>query len=355
MKQAALATWRPALALFPLMALGLCAPAACAQTAPYRWQNVKIGGGGFVTGIVAHPKQPGLRYARTDVGGAYRWDDNGKTWVPLNDAFDVRQWTWTGVESIGLDPTDPNRLYLAVGTYTNNWGGPGAMLRSSDQGKHFQRVDLPFKNGANEDGRWMGERIAVDPDHPNRVFFGTRTSGLWQSVDGGAAWKPVAGFPAVSDPQRIGVVWVTFAPKRAQSARSIFASVHGKDGGLYQSRDAGATWEKVPGQPEGMTSGQGRWGADGLLYLTYSNAPGPNGATDGAVWKYQPSGDKWTDITPHKSLPNLPACAYAGLAVSARQPGTLLVATLDRWSIGDDLFRSTDGGATWKPIASTLR
>ncbi len=45
------------------------------QSANYTWKNVTISGGGFVPGIIFHPTEPGVRYCRTDMGGAYRWDE----------------------------------------------------------------------------------------------------------------------------------------------------------------------------------------------------------------------------------------------------------------------------------------
>ena len=48
---------------------GLCAAGAVAA-ADYKWSNVSMGGGGFVSSIVASPLEQNLFYARTDVGGA---------------------------------------------------------------------------------------------------------------------------------------------------------------------------------------------------------------------------------------------------------------------------------------------
>lgn len=159
---------------------------------PYTFQNVVIGGGGgFITGIVFSTKQPGLVYARTDIGGAYRFDTNSGRWIPLLDWIGSTDWNLSGVESIAIDPQNPHRVYLAVGTYTNEWTTEnGAILRSDDYGHTFQRFNLPFKVGSNMPGRGMGERLAIDPNNTRVLYLGTRSgNGLWRSTDAGQTWS----------------------------------------------------------------------------------------------------------------------------------------------------------------------
>ena len=179
--------------------MALWAPALMAQTRgdaspsaqAYVWRNVAMGGGGFVDGIVFHPTAKNLSYARTDVGGAYRWDDEGQKWIPLTDWLSPAEGNFTGIESIALDPSDPNRLYLAAGTYPN---GPAAVLRSDDQGKTFQYAATPFRMGGNTEGRSNGERLAVDPNDGAILFFGSRRDGLWKSNDHGMTWTRIDTF-----------------------------------------------------------------------------------------------------------------------------------------------------------------
>lgn len=321
---------------------------------PYIWRNVEIVGGGFVSGIVFSPKQPDLIYARTDIGGAYRWNTTTKRWIPLNDANRRSDWNLYGIESIGVDPTDANRVYLAAGTYTNSWAGNGAILRSSDQGRTWQRTDLPYKLGGNEDGRSIGERLAVDPNRNSLLYFGSRHNGLWKSLDYGATWKQVTDFPVTDRTNGIGIGLVLFDKSSGASGRptpTLYISVSAPGVNLYRSTDSGATWEAVPGQPEGLLPHHGVLDAQGTLYLTYGDGPGPNGMTDGAVWKFDTKTNAWTNITPVKpGSEGAGKFGYAGLALDAQHPGTVMVTTMDKWSTGDELYRSVDGGAHWKSL-----
>ena len=158
------------------------------DNARYSWRNAEMVGGGFVPGIVFNQAEPGLVYARTDIGGAYRLDKVSGRWVPLLDWVGWDQWGWTGVASLATDAVDPDRLYLAVGTYTNDWDpNNGAILRSRDRGRSFKVSPLPFKVGGNMPGRGMGERLAIDPNRNSILYLGAPSGhGLWRSGDSGA-------------------------------------------------------------------------------------------------------------------------------------------------------------------------
>jgi hypothetical protein len=327
--------------------------------APYSWRNAQIVGGGFVDGIVFSRAQPGLAYARTDIGGAYRWDSAARRWLPLMDFTGFNDWNDLGVESVAADPRNPGKVWVAAGEYTQSFAGNGEILSSGDQGRTWRTTPLPIQLGSNQDGRDMGERLAVDPSDDKVLYLGSPANGLWRSTDGGASWSQVTSFPVTSTPDDIGVSFVTFGPagRPGTPTRVIFAGV-GTDSGpsLYESTDAGATWQPVAGEPAGLMPQHGALASDGTLYLDYSDQPGPNGMTNGSVWKYRLKDGTWTNITPEVPGANgNPSFGYGGLAVDPEHPGTVMVATNDRWSPIDDIFRSTDGGAHWASVSATAQ
>ncbi|MFD3328829.1 RICIN domain-containing protein [Streptomyces sp. NPDC058701] len=311
---------------------------------PYAWRNAQVVGGGYVTGLVFNPREKGLLYARTDMGGAYRWDTGAEQWIPLTDWIGEKDWNLLGIDALATDPVDPGRLYLATGTYTNDWAGNGAILRSTDRGRTFQRTDLPFKLGGNEDGRGAGERLAVNPADNGTLLLGTRKNGLWRSTDHGATWSQVPSFPVKDGAgSGAGISFVTYGPA---GSKTVYVGVADRTTSLYRSTDGGSTWQAVPGQPTGQMPQHGVLSGDGSLYLTYTNALGPNGVTGGSVWKHTPTGGTWKNVSPSQGT-----YGFSGLAVDPRKPSTVMVTTLDRWWPEDEIYRTTDGGTTWKALA----
>jgi xyloglucan-specific exo-beta-1,4-glucanase len=365
MRRGLLAALAAALATSAALA-GVTAAGAHGSHERYAWhQAVTGGGGGYVPGIVFNQEEPGLVYARTDIGGAYRWDARSGSWVQLLSWVGPDDWNLSGVESIATDPVQPNRLLLAVGTYTNVFTSQnGAILRSTDRGRTFERTDLPFKNGGNMPGRSMGERLAIDPNQDSVVYFGTRSgNGLWRSTDFGATWSQVTSFTAQGDyvelPGNIyagdpdGVVWEAFDPssgRRNHASQTIYVGVASKAESIYRSTDGGATWAAVPGQPTGFLPHHGVW-SNGSLYISYSNGAGPFDGSSGDVWKLNGSTGAWTRISPVPSTDTAnDYFGYGGLTVDAQHPDTIMVAALNSWFPDTIFFRTTDGGATWTRV-----
>ncbi|WP_328878891.1 WD40/YVTN/BNR-like repeat-containing protein [Streptomyces sp. NBC_00299] len=335
-------------------------PDAAAAGQAYRWRNAVMGGTGFVTGVLFHPSVRGLAYARTDIGGAYRWDDRAARWTPLTDHLGWDDWNLLGVEAIAVDPAHPDRVYLALGTYAQSWAGNGAVLRSADRGATWQRADLTVKLGANEDGRGTGERLLVDPRDSDTLWLGTRHDGLLKSTDRGATWAAVTGFPGTPSATGQGVTLLVAA------GRTLYAGWGDGDGtaatkNLYRTAD-GTQWEAVPGQPTGTAAKVPIRAAYDRhtheLYVTYANAPGPNGQSDGSAHKLCTLNGKWTDVTPVQpggttGDGSADTFGYGGVAVDARRPGTVVVSTNNRWADIDTVYRTTDGGRTWTSLKDT--
>lgn len=340
-------------------------PVSSVEQDEYEWNNVQIAGGGFVPGIVFNETEPDLVYARTDIGGAYRWDPDTELWDPMLDWIGWDDWGWTGIVSLASDPVDPDRVYAAAGTYTNDWDpNNGAILRSDDRGETWEATELPFKLGGNMPGRGLGERLAVDPNDNSTVYFGVRGGhGLWRSTDYGETWDEVEDFPNpgdyVEDPDDewgmhddiTGVTWVEFDQRTGSDGSvtdDVYVGVADLDDPVYRSQDGGESWEPLEGAPTGYLPAHAELDHEGgQLYLASTDTPGPYDGEDGEVWRFDTDTEEWTDISPTVSDDEDGEFGYGGLTIDRQDPDTLMVTSQMSWWPDVQIFRSTDRGETW--------
>jgi photosystem II stability/assembly factor-like uncharacterized protein len=372
-RHARTASWRTFGAALALLALAGTACAAdgaatAAAEAPrqglrYTWDSVAIGGGGFVTAVIPSRAAAGVAYARTDVGGAYRWDPQAARWIPLLDWVAEDQTGYLGIDALALDPRDANTVYLLAGIKYLN-GGRTAVLRSHDAGKTFDIVDVSrqLTTHGNGIGRQNGERLAVDPADGKRLYLGSRRDGLFASLDAGRSWQRVAGLPVTATPNDVGINLVLPDPASVEGgrARRVFAGVSRFDSvgpNLYRSDDGGTTFRGVTGGPSGLMPQRAALDGAGNLLVTYADGAGPHPdregrepMTRGAVWKYRIADGAWTDITPHGWR-----TPFAGISVDPADPRHLVVSTINTFLVqgdakGDRIFTTRDGGKTWQDV-----
>jgi xyloglucan-specific exo-beta-1,4-glucanase len=157
------------------------------------WRSVSIGGGGFITGLILHPKEKDVVYARVDVAGLFRWDEAAAAWKPLNDWMDETQKNDYGIESVAVDPQDANVVYMATGQYPFP---AGKIYRSADRGDTWRLISPPGWNvemGGGGEKRWAGERLVVSPTNRANTACGApktavRTGSRPRSVRPRTTW-----------------------------------------------------------------------------------------------------------------------------------------------------------------------
>ncbi|MGA2797151.1 MAG: LEPR-XLL domain-containing protein, partial [Thermoguttaceae bacterium] len=331
----------------------------------YDWNSVTIKANGYIDGIVYSPAAPNTVYIHTDMGGAYRWDQSLSKWMPMNDWLQINDSAQNnGAESLAVDPTDANRVYMVSGTYQST----AAILRSSDGGRTWQRTDVSgIKVDGNGWGRNVGERMAVDPNLPSIIFYGARYydsthRGLWKSTDSAVSWSQVTTFTNYGDikdkdgdgntyelAESVGLPFVVFDKASGTAGTATpriyvgVATTTNSNTKLYRTSNGGTSWTAIPNQPTTtLIPTRADLSADGsVMYVTYANQAGPYGATSGALYKVtNPSSASptWTLVTPS-------AGAYSAVCIDPTNANTVYAAVFDRYP--DNIYRSTNGGTNW--------
>jgi hypothetical protein len=339
-----------------------------------RWQSVKYGGGGYVPGLIYHPTSPNVLYARTDIGGAYRWNPATSTWVAITDGLGVTEGFYMGSETMALDPNDDNRVYMSAGLY--DWSGTnGRLYISTNRGNTWTHVELPFPVGANDPGRAIGERMMVDPNKSSVLYYGTRTAGLWKSEDYGQTWNQVTSLTSFQYPSADigslpgrtsggieGVLFDTSTTASGTATQTVYASVGpdfaaaaGMTSSLYKSTDGGATWTGVETPVSGYHIPHMVRAKDGMIYVAFTKDIGPGAGGPCRLYKFD--GTNWTLLKSYDPG-QWTNWGIGGLSVYGSGPTTRIALgisnTWGNWQGLPIVQMSDDDGQTWREIATQM-
>ena len=330
------------------------------------WTSVKWGGGGYVTGIVYHPGTANLAYARTDIGGAYRWNPATSSWTPITDGagFGAAESSHHGVESIAIDPANDQRVYMVTGMTLGN--GNGRLYISSNRGSSWTWVNLPFPVGGNDSGRAMGERLKADPTNPSTLFYGSRTAGLWKSADSGQTWTQVTGLSShtmaasggakgvtqvMFDNSNVGggqTTWIMYA-----AVAPDYANAAGLTSSLYKSVNGGFSWTPVtvPAAVAGYHVPHMVRAADGNYYVAFNQAAGEG--VNGPSYLYKFGGvafnGTWT------LLKSSTSSGFGSVSVHGTGPATRIALGMSGWANTSQQVQLSDNdGATWREIEAGM-
>jgi photosystem II stability/assembly factor-like uncharacterized protein len=200
--------------------------------------------------------------------------------------------------------------------------------------------------------------IAVVPGNPAMYYVAAASGGVWKTVNSGVSWTPIfdgEGSYSIGclalDPNDPSVVWVGTGEYNSQRSVSY-------GDGIYKSEDGGKTWQNM-----GLKSSEhiGRIRVDPRdSRVVYVAAQGPlwSAGGDRGLYKTTDGGKTWKPV-----LTISENTGVADVAMDPRNPDILLAAAHQRrrhvWTQVNGgpesaLYRSTDAGATWKKIDAGL-
>jgi len=257
--------------------------------------------GGRVTSLACHPKHPERIWAGAAGGGVWYSKDGGENWASCWNDQDI-----LNIGSLAIDPRNPDTIYCGTGEANlslDSYPGVG-LYCSKDAGRSWQLLASTERSGV---PRGIGV-IAIDPFDSKHLLIGG------------------VGFGEVS-----------------YQGKSI--------GGLYTSFDSGVSWER-----ETVVSEQNYWCHSVVFHPTKKRTIFATFTEQGArsgIWRTTDGGKHWLHLS--KGLPSPALFGRTSLAISRSKPQVIYAIAANENSESSDLilgvFRSADGGETWKDIS----
>jgi photosystem II stability/assembly factor-like uncharacterized protein len=321
--------------------------ATAALLADYKWRNIGPGSpGGRISDVDALDSDFRYVIAAAASGGVWKSTNAGTTWTPIFERY--------GSSSIGdvkIFQGDRNILWVGTGEANNRnsvaWGD--GIYKSTDAGKTFINVGLR--------NTFQIARIVTHPKNADiayvaavgNLWASTGERGLFKTIDGGKIWQKLAGglpnvptsgaTDLVMDPTNPEVLYTAFyervrLPWRLESG--------GTNGGIFKSTDGGKSWKKLAqGLPAGWT---GRIGLDiyrknprVLMAIVEADGAAADMVTPAqGIYRSEDGGATWKFVNRYNNRPFY----YSQIRINPSDDQLVYVLTTSfQWS--------TDGGKTF--------
>jgi photosystem II stability/assembly factor-like uncharacterized protein len=301
---------------------------------------------GRVWSVVGVPSQPKVFYVCTAEGGVWRTTNNGTTLTPI---FDEENAAACG--AVAIAPSDPNQIWVGSGEPAerqSNGLGYG-VYKSVDGGKTWQHLGLEQTEEI--------AAIVIDPHDPQTVLVGATghlwgrnpDRGIYKTTDGGRSWRKVLYVDDMTgcmdlavDPHNPKTLYATTWQRMRSGGAEMIES--GPGGGIYKSVDGGERWTKLtnglPHEPLSKIALAVAQQTPGLVYafvMTGEPRRGGGRTSDaGGIFRSGDGGGSWRRVSSKIASRTY----YTHIKVDPSNDRRLFIMDLELW-------RSDDGGQTW--------
>ncbi|MFN2527435.1 MAG: WD40/YVTN/BNR-like repeat-containing protein [Candidatus Baltobacteraceae bacterium] len=310
------------------------------------WRSIGPYIGGRVVAVAGVPSDPSLFYMGGVQGGIWKSNNYGQSWTNISDG--KLPGIASSIGALAVAASNPQVIYAGTGEadVRGDFNTGDGIYKSTDAGATWHYAGLRDTH--------MTTSIVIDPHNPDvvyatslgHVFKANAERGVFKSTDGGKSWKKVlfvddntGAAVVVMDQQDPKTLYAT----TWQVDRKPWALTNGGPGSaLYKTTDGGAHWSKLSNNPGFAGAPFGKMGVSvsasnpNILYAIVQ-------AHEGGVFRSSNGGATWKRVNSEWKLRQR-GFYYMGIYVDPTNSNVVYAPQVD------SLFRSQDGGKTFKPL-----
>jgi photosystem II stability/assembly factor-like uncharacterized protein len=315
-----------------------------------RWRNIGPASmGGRVVDIESVDTAFATVYVASASGGVFKSTNAGTTWTPIFDNY-----ASASIGDIALFQPNPEIVWVGTGESNNRnsvaWGD--GIYKSVDGGRTFTNMGLQSTHQIS--------RVVTHPTDGNTVYVAaighlwgrSGDRGVFKSVDGGATWSKLAGglpndgragaIELVMDPANPNVLYTAFYDRLR---RPWTFTSGGPNGGIYKSTDAGRTWNRLAtGLPAGPTGRIGlaisRQNPQIVMAIVEAEQTDDLARPGSGIYRSEDGGASWKYVNTYNNRPFY----YSQIRINPRNHQRVYVLTT-RFMVSDDGGKTLRNGS----------